>query len=284
MAVRGATQPPAYALVTMTASSLHPSVLVVDDSPGVLLSMHRLLSPHVSVQMASSARAALEVLTPETALVLSDVQMPGMDGLELARQLRQGRPELAVVLMSGVVEDSLRRQAHELGVLEVLRKPLRSEVLLSSLRGWLGGELEDLSAGDEDGPDDVLPSTPVLQAPELTFQAAQACVSGINLLPGVLSSCVFGEQGELIAGSAQLPAQLGAYLGFLSSTSASLSTHLGGALPMQAVQIEFGDRVLVVCPFGSGVVTAVVHDTPAASGVKSWLRTRTVDQSPRALH
>ncbi|MBB5365145.1 response regulator [Deinococcus humi] len=269
----------------MTASSPHPSVLIVDDSPGVLLSMHRLLSPHVSVQMASSARAALEVLTPDTALVLSDVQMPGMNGLELARQLREGHPQLAVVLMSGVVEENLRLQARELGVLDVMRKPLRSEELLASLRGWLSGGLEDAHNDvPETGPNDLMPSTPVLQPPELTFQEAQAYVSGINLLPGVLSSCVFGEQGELIAGSAQLPAQLGAYLGFLSSTSASLSTHLGGTLPMQAVQIEFGDRVLVVCPFGTGILTAVVHDTPAASGVKSWMRTRAIGPGQRSLH
>ncbi len=269
----------------MTASTPHPSVLIVDDSPGILLSMHRLLSPHVSVQMASSARAALEVLTPDTALVLSDVQMPGMDGLELARQLREGHPQLAVVLMSVVVEDSLRLQARELGVLDVMRKPLRSEELLSSLRGWLRGGQDD-ARSDVTGqsPDELMPSTPVLQPPELTFQEAQAYVSGINLLPGVLSSCVFGEQGELIAGSAQLPAQLGAYLGFLSSTSASLSAHLGGTLPLQAVQIEFGDRVLVVCPFGPGVMAAVVHDTPAASGVKSWMRTRALGLGQRSLH
>ena len=269
----------------MTASSAHPAVLIVDDSPGVLLSMHRLLSPHASVKMASSAHAALEILTPDTALVLSDVRMPGMDGLELARLLREGHPELAVVLMSGTVEDSLRQQARALGVLDVMRKPINSERVLSSLRGWLNGESEETAPVSLSGADlDLLPSTPVLQAPELTFQAAQACVAGINLLPGVLSSCVFGEQGELITGSAQLPAQLGAYLGFLCSTSASLSVHLGGALPMQAAQIEFGDRVLVVCPFGAGVMTALVHDTPAASGVKSWMRARATGLGHHFLH
>lgn len=268
----------------MTASSLHPSVLIVDDSPGVLLSMHRLLSPHVSVQMASSAHAALEVMTPDTALVLSDVRMPGISGLELARMLREDRPGLGVVLMSSTVEDSLRREARALGVLDVMHKPLNTERLLSALRGWLSGAPQDPAPAPEASPLELLPSTPVLQAPELTFQAAQACVAGINLLPGVLSSCVFGEQGELITGSAQLPAQLGAYLGFLCSTSASLSGHLGGALPMQAAQIEFGDRVLVVCPFGTGVMTALVHDTPAASGVKSWMRRCGAGLGERPLH
>lgn len=286
----------------MTAPAHSPSVLIVDDSPGVLLSMHRLLSPHLSVTMVSSARAALEALTPETALVLTDVQMPDMNGLELARALRLGHPDLAVVLMSGIVEDSLRHQARELGVLDVLRKPLKTEVLLSVLRELLGealprGATPDTVMPDAATPDaaaraaqpphqtpDIQPATPVLSPPELGFQSAQACVAGIGLLPGVLSACVFGEQGELIAGSSTLPAQLGAYLSFLCSTSASLSMHLGGSAPMQAVQIEFGDRVLVVCPLGGGLLTALVHDTPAASGVKSWMRTRAGTLLGRPLH
>ena len=254
--------------------------------------MHRLLSPHLSVTMVSSARAALEALTPATALVLTDVQMPDMSGLELARVLRLGRPDLAVVLMSGIVEDSLRHQARELGVLDVLRKPLKSEVLLSVLRELLGEALPGGATPDAAAQGaqpthqtpDIQPATPVLSPPELGFQSAQACVAGIGLLPGVLSACVFGEQGELIAGSSTLPAQLGAYLSFLCSTSASLSMHLGGSAPMQAVQIEFGDQVLVVCPMGGGLLTALVHDTPAASGVKSWMRTRAGTFLGRSLH
>src|SRR6476469_8334254 len=121
-----------------------PAVLIVDDSPGVLTAMEKLLSPHLPVQVADSATAALRAVTAETGLVLADIRMPGMDGLELARVLRQGHPALPVVLMTGVVEDGLRGRARELGALDVLRKPLRSEALLPALQEWMAGQHPEL--------------------------------------------------------------------------------------------------------------------------------------------
>ncbi|MFC6802408.1 response regulator [Deinococcus caeni] len=114
-----------------------PSILIVDDSPGVRQTMEFLLAPHLPVRVADSGQAALAALTPDTALVLTDVRMPGMDGVELARRLRRTHPHLPVVFMTGVVEDDLRAEARELGVLDVLRKPLRPGVLFPALQEWL---------------------------------------------------------------------------------------------------------------------------------------------------
>ncbi len=69
----------------MSAPTPPRTILIVDDSSGVRLMLARLLAPHLSVRLADGASSALDALTPETALVLSDVRMPGESGLDLAR-------------------------------------------------------------------------------------------------------------------------------------------------------------------------------------------------------
>ena len=135
----------------MTAfSPRRASILIVDDSPGVLLAMDKLLSPHLPIQVAEGAQSALAAITDETALVITDVRMPGMDGIALTRLLKQYYPHLPVVFMTGIVEDNLRSEARQLGVLDVLRKPLKPGVLLPAIQEWLiesGLELSNLEFG-----------------------------------------------------------------------------------------------------------------------------------------
>lgn len=64
-------------------------------------------------------------------VLLSDVVMPGQDGVQLARQLRAAQPGLAIVLMSGVAAQA-RMAAGALG-LEVLQKPLSAEDLVRAI-------------------------------------------------------------------------------------------------------------------------------------------------------
>jgi CheY-like chemotaxis protein len=81
---------------------------------------------------ASSASQALELVrTQSFDCVLTDVRMPGMDGVEFHRQLRQTQPGLPVVLMTAYAADEIIRKGLEEGVVGVLDKPLDISQLLA---------------------------------------------------------------------------------------------------------------------------------------------------------
>ena len=108
-------------------------ILVVDDvvdSAESLAEMLRLLDHEV--RTAYSGPAALEILCdylPD--VVLLDIGMPGMDGYEVARRLRQmecGRKTL-LVAVTGYAQDHDRQMSHEAGIDSHLVKPINLEVL-----------------------------------------------------------------------------------------------------------------------------------------------------------
>jgi CheY-like chemotaxis protein len=61
---------------------------------------------------------------PELIVILSDINMPGMDGLELLQQVKQRRPELPVMMVTAYGDDERRRRAAELGAIEFVTKPV----------------------------------------------------------------------------------------------------------------------------------------------------------------
>lgn len=84
-----------------------PTILVVDDQPDVVLVLGKLLEAFgYRVVCCQAAREALQALESraDIALVLSDIRMPGFDGVDLARVLRHRFPGLPVLLMSGMAD------------------------------------------------------------------------------------------------------------------------------------------------------------------------------------
>ncbi|HVY26423.1 MAG TPA: response regulator [Polyangiaceae bacterium] len=106
-------------------------VLVVDDEQLVLKLLARALArPDFEVAEASSGPAALDLMAAERFdLVISDVQMPLMSGIELARRLQQHRPGLPVVLISGAFELAQHQQPADVGAFAVLGKPFTVDEL-----------------------------------------------------------------------------------------------------------------------------------------------------------
>ena len=115
-------------------------VLVVDDEPDVRFSfMFMLEGLGYAVAEAADAQAALDCIARETIhVVLTDVAMPGMDGIGLARVIRHmPQPRPSVILMSGSVDlgaNASLKAAEEFGADAVLRKPINREKLLSTIR------------------------------------------------------------------------------------------------------------------------------------------------------
>src|SRR5689334_21228417 len=125
------------------SSSVSVSILVVDDEPDVAdLFRQRFRRESREgkyvMHFAASGDEALdrlaEEIQPALVVVLSDINMPGMDGLQLLGEIKQRRPELPVMMVSAYGDDERRRRASELGAFEFINKPVDFDQLKESLR------------------------------------------------------------------------------------------------------------------------------------------------------
>jgi chemosensory pili system protein ChpA (sensor histidine kinase/response regulator) len=134
---QGWLQPDAKPVVTESAAAEPdvPLVLVVDDSLTVRRVTQRLLAREgYRVILAKDGLEALESLAKERpAVVLSDIEMPRMDGFDLVRNIRadQKLADLPVIMITSRIAQKHRDYAAELGVNHYLGKPYREEELLS---------------------------------------------------------------------------------------------------------------------------------------------------------
>jgi len=117
-----------------------PLVLVVDDSITVRRVTQRLLQREgYRVALAADGLQALERLAEEKpAVVLSDIEMPRMDGFDLARNIRadQRWAQLPIVMITSRIAEKHREHARELGVNHYLGKPYSEEELLSLVKHY----------------------------------------------------------------------------------------------------------------------------------------------------
>jgi PAS domain S-box-containing protein len=122
----------------------HERVLLVDDEQAVARSSARILERFgYRVTFHTDPVQALDVFreSPDSFdLVISDLTMPGLSGLELAREIRALRPDLPVILASGYVEEATLERARALGVREVLLKPVMPNELAETVRAVVAGK------------------------------------------------------------------------------------------------------------------------------------------------
>jgi len=118
------------------------TVLVVEDQEQVLRVTERALTRSgFTVLATSSSEEALTLLATreDVEILLSDVVMPKIGGLELARRARERRPNLKIVFMSGYAGGLLIEQLRELGGVTTLEKPFRPSDLVARVRQVLDG-------------------------------------------------------------------------------------------------------------------------------------------------
>lgn len=110
-------------------------ILVVDDELALRDSLNEWLSEeNYTVEMAASGQEALDKLAAEPFhLVLTDIKMPGMDGVELLRQAHQVYPDLTVVMMTAYATVDTAVNAMKIGALDYLTKPFDPEILVDKV-------------------------------------------------------------------------------------------------------------------------------------------------------
>ena len=116
-----------------------PLIAIVDDDDALRNSLDDLLqSVGFRVQGFASAEAFLQApLAPETACLLLDVRLPGMDGLELQRQMEAMHWRLPIIFVTAYADDDVRARALAAGAVAVLSKPCREADLLQAIEAAL---------------------------------------------------------------------------------------------------------------------------------------------------
>jgi CheY-like chemotaxis protein len=119
------------------------SILVVDDEADVAELFRQQFRREVRqgqyvIHFAQSAEEALDMLgdgiRPELIVILSDINMPGMDGLGLLRKIKEQRADLPVIMVTAYGDDERRRKAAEFGAAEFVTKPVDFNLLKQQLQ------------------------------------------------------------------------------------------------------------------------------------------------------
>lgn len=117
-------------------------IMVVDDDEGIRHILSTALSGMgYDVVTAGRGAEALNLLLESSfALVLTDLEMPGMDGWSLASRLKDKFPDIPVVLMTGHAKEAVRKRMKRSSVDYVIFKPFRLEDILDIAQKMLGAE------------------------------------------------------------------------------------------------------------------------------------------------
>lgn len=120
------------------------TILLVDDDPSNIRVLNTTLTEKYQTKIATSGEKALEIVmrSPQPDLILLDIMMPGMDGFEVCRRLKEN-PEtsgIPVIFLSGKDNASDRSKGLALGAIDFIEKPI--DVSMVSI--WVSAHLDTL--------------------------------------------------------------------------------------------------------------------------------------------
>jgi len=118
---------------------MFPSVLIVDDEPSILQTLSGLLSDEgFEVSTAVNGYEALKIIDAESPdLVLLDIWMPGIDGIETLQEIKKSNPHIQVIIITGhgTIETAVR--ATKLGAFDLIEKPLSIDKVIVAINNAL---------------------------------------------------------------------------------------------------------------------------------------------------
>jgi DNA-binding NtrC family response regulator len=139
----------------MAQTERKPKVLVVDDEEVVRAGISRILTKQdLSIHTATDGSEALAIMAQQPInIVLLDIKMPGMDGMEVLKHLRATYPETVVIMITGHPTIQSAVECTKLGALDYLVKPFRVDDLETLIRK--AQEQVSLVMESKDGPEEV---------------------------------------------------------------------------------------------------------------------------------
>lgn len=118
---------------------MFPSILIVDDNPSILQSLKGLLADEgFEVMTASNGYEGLKIIDKESPdLVLLDIWMPGIDGIETLKQIKKDNPYIQVIIITGHGNIETAVQAIKLGAYDLIEKPLSIDKIMVTINNAL---------------------------------------------------------------------------------------------------------------------------------------------------
>ncbi len=111
-------------------------ILIVDDEEGVRESLKLILSDHYNLILTEDGAQALDCLknAPDIGLVLMDIKMPKLSGLDVLEKMKSVRPDLKVIMVTGYKSVETAAEAVRLGACDYIIKPFKSEDVLKAVK------------------------------------------------------------------------------------------------------------------------------------------------------
>ena len=114
-------------------------ILVAEDNDSNYMLMNYILKRHYEFFRARNGQEAVELAASEKPdLVLMDIKMPVMDGLEATRQIKAAQPDLPVIALTANAFDSDRHAAFDAGCDDFLSKPVNADKCIQTIAKYIG--------------------------------------------------------------------------------------------------------------------------------------------------
>lgn len=231
-------------------------ILIVDDEAVTRTGLRRILSrAGYAVTEAATAQEALDTLREQRfELVITDLQMPGMDGFELLQALKQRGSQLPVVMLTGHGTMETVVQALRHGVNDFLTKPYQPEELLAIVEREAARYRQSLPPGAEQGLGIQLPAAQLEQLDrmlaELRAEVGARCIllvegnGSVIASKGALQEINVAALAALVAGDFAATAGIASLIG--ESDAFRLNYHEGESYSVYSAQIVPGVFLLII--------------------------------------
>ena len=114
-------------------------ILVAEDNDSNFILMTYILKKYYAYERARNGKEAVELALANTYdLVLMDIKMPVMNGLEATKAIKEKKPDLLVIALTANAFDSDRQLAMQAGCIDFLSKPVSSDLCIKTIRKYLG--------------------------------------------------------------------------------------------------------------------------------------------------
>jgi DNA-binding NtrC family response regulator len=111
-----------------------PTILICDDEEGIRESFKLILSDAYTLEFAKDGNQALEMLKngSSPSLMLLDIKMPKIHGMEILKQVKKIKPSLPVIIVTGYQSVEMAQEAIRLGAADYIPKPFESKQILKT--------------------------------------------------------------------------------------------------------------------------------------------------------